>query len=62
MCRPMLLRGNGRVEPNGASRGMFAGSRHPAGRPSSLAAPPAIANRCRFVEHHLAEERSPRAP
>eukprot|EP00964_Phaeocystis_antarctica_P015637 scaffold8650_cov32-Phaeocystis_antarctica.AAC.1 len=46
----------------GAHWGMFAGSRHPAGRPSFFAAPPAIANRCRVVEHHLAEERSPRVP
>ena len=42
--------------------GMFAGSQYPEAYHAPLAAPPAIANRCRVVENHLAGERSPRAP
>ena len=40
--------------------GGFAGGQYPEGRPSSLVAPRANWNRQLVVEHHLAEERSPR--
>ena len=62
MRRPMHHRRSGSVGPNRPHWALVARGRPAEGRPSSLAAPAAIAIRCLVVEHQLAEERSPRGP
>jgi len=62
MRRPMHHRCIGSVGPNRPHWALVARGRPAEGRPSSLAAPAAIAIRCLVVEYQLAEERSPRVP
>ena len=62
MRPPMHHRCNGLVGPNRPHWALLARGRPAEGRPSSLAAPAAIAIQCLVVEHQLAEERSPRVP
>ena len=62
MRPPMHHRCNGLVGPNRPHWALLARGRPEEGRPSSLAAPAAIAIQCLVVEHQLAEERSPRVP